>query len=181
MKEPGDCSAGESFSSQFWILVCLLQTAAATSFGYWTGIKSGLDCQPCSVCFYLYLYKFWFCVLFDTLHRCQWCNKVLETWPKLTTSLSLSLCLSLSLSLSFPSPADFNKLMKLGFGTLVLKGSGIVDERRTGSWTSAVAALCRLWCKGASYACSLPLPCMASWVKFSSVCRRKGEGCNFIV
>lgn len=153
------------------ILVCRLQRAAATSFGYWTGIKSGLDCQPCSVCFYLYLYKFWFCVLFDTLHRCQWCNKVLETWPKLTTSLSQS----------FPSSADFNKLMKLGFGTRVLKGSGTVDERQTGSWTSAVAALCRLWCKGASYACSLPLLCMASWVKFSSVCRRKGEGCNFIV
>lgn len=53
-------------------------------------------------------------------YRYQWCNKVLETWPKLTV---------LFIYLFMPFPSD---LMKLGLDALLLKG--VLYQRGTVSW-----------------------------------------------
>lgn len=57
-------------------------------------------------------------------YRYQWCNEVLETWPKLTV---LFICLFIYLFMQFPSD-----LMKLGLDALLLKG--VLYQRGTVSW-----------------------------------------------
>lgn len=82
----GMYSVVESSSEQLLRLACLLEPAAGMSF-WLLDSKSGLDYQPTVyVCIYVHINSDFLSYSTHSPYRCQWCNKVLETWAQLTIS-----------------------------------------------------------------------------------------------